>query len=70
MSEHRDVRVHLLPGLVTAEQLRGGVAVVVDVLRATTTMVYALAAGCACVRPCLEVVEARAVADELPAGWA
>jgi 2-phosphosulfolactate phosphatase len=68
MSEGREVRVHLLPALVTAEQLRGGVAVVVDVLRATTTMVYALAAGCACVRPCLEVEEARHVAGELPAG--
>src|SRR5262249_20307709 len=31
-------------------------------------MVYALAAGCACVRPCLEVDEARRVAGELPAG--
>jgi 2-phosphosulfolactate phosphatase len=68
MSEDREVCVHLLPALVAPEQLRGGVAVVVDVLRATTTMVYALAAGCACVRPCLEVEEARRVAGELPAG--
>lgn len=68
MPVDRDVRVHLLPDLVPAGSLAGGVAVVVDVLRATTTMIYALAAGCACVRPCAEVEEARAVADTMRAG--
>jgi 2-phosphosulfolactate phosphatase len=46
------------------------VAVVVDVLRATTVMVHALAAGCEAVIPCLEIDEARAVAARLPAGQA
>ena len=36
------------------------VAVVVDVLRATTTIVHALAAGCTAVVPCAEVDEAKA----------
>src|SRR5438132_918910 len=68
MSQDREVLVHLLPQLVSPERLRGGVAVVVDVLRATTTIVYALAAGCLCVRPCLEIDEARQIAGQLPAG--
>ena len=41
---------------------------VVDVLRATTAMVHALAAGCEAIVPCAEIEEARAVAASLPAG--
>jgi 2-phosphosulfolactate phosphatase len=44
------------------------VAVVVDVLRASTTMVQALAAGCTAILPIAEVDEARRLADSLPAG--
>lgn len=68
MPRDRDVEVHLLPGLAPPGCLAGGVAVVIDVLRATTTIVHALAAGCVAVRPCAEVDEARALADGLPAG--
>src|SRR5262245_36031837 len=68
MPEDRDVQVHLLPELVPPGRLVGGVAVVIDVLRATTTIVHALAAGCLAVRPCLEVEEARALADGMRAG--
>lgn len=68
MAEIRDVSVHLLPDLVSAGQLAGGLAVVIDVLRATTTLVHALAAGCREVRPCLEVAEARDLADGMRAG--
>jgi 2-phosphosulfolactate phosphatase len=50
--------------------LRGGVAVVVDVLRATTVMVQALAAGCEALVPCAEIKEAEAVAASLPTGSA
>ena len=53
------VFVHLLPSLIPPGGLRGGVAVVVDVLRATTMMVHALAAGCEAVIPCGEIDEAR-----------
>ena len=45
-------------------------AVVVDVLRATTMMVHALAAGCEAVIPCGEIDEARQVAASLPPGTA
>src|SRR5947209_4689500 len=68
MCVDRDVQVHLLPDLVPCGRLRGGVAVVIDVLRATTTMVHALAAGCVCVRPCAEIEEARALAGQMRAG--
>ncbi len=62
--------MHLLPSLIPPGSLRGGVAVVVDVLRATTVMVHALANGCAAVIPCVEVEKARAVAAGLPRGTA
>lgn len=68
MAEERDVQVHLVPGLAPPGRLAGGLAVAIDVLRATTTLVHALAAGCAAVRPCLEVEEARALAGGMRAG--
>jgi len=62
------VFVHLLPDLIPPGALEGGVAVVVDVLRATTMMVHALAAGCVAVIPCGEIDEARRLAASLPEG--
>lgn len=64
------VFVHLLPSWVPPGALRGAAAVVVDVLRASTVMVHALAAGCKAIVPCGEIDEARAVAARLPAGSA
>ena len=64
------VFVHLLPRLIPHGFLRGGVAVVVDVLRATTVMVHALAAGCEAIIPCGEIDEAREIAANLPEGTA
>ncbi|MCI0380937.1 MAG: 2-phosphosulfolactate phosphatase [Gemmataceae bacterium] len=61
MADDRAVRVHLAPQLMRDHDLAGGLAVVIDVLRASTTIVHALAAGCVAVRPCLEVEEARAL---------
>src|SRR5690554_4025467 len=68
MASDRTVMVHLLPELVPENQLAGSIAVVIDVLRATTTIVHALAAGCVCVHPCVEVEEARALAGEMRVG--
>jgi 2-phosphosulfolactate phosphatase len=62
------VFVHFLPTLIPPGSLRGGVAVVVDVLRASTVIIYALAAGCEAVIPCAEIDEAQRVAACLPAG--
>ncbi len=58
-------RVHFLPSSVDAESLCGGTAVVIDVLRATTTICHALAAGASDVRPCPNVNVARTVAKAL-----
>lgn len=68
MPDDRDVQVHLLPDLVPPGRLAGSLAVVIDVLRATTTIVHALAAGCTAVCPCAEVEEARALAGQMRAG--
>jgi 2-phosphosulfolactate phosphatase len=68
MADERDVHVHLLPALAPPGRLAGSLGIVVDVLRASTTMIHALAAGCTNVRPCLGVEEAREVAGEMRAG--
>ena len=60
----RELRVHLLPELFQPAELRGGLAVVIDLLRASTTMAHALAAGATKVVPCLEVEQARVYAAE------
>jgi 2-phosphosulfolactate phosphatase len=64
----RELSVHLLPALAATGRLTGGVAVVIDVLRATTTIIHALAAGCKDVRPCGDLDEARKLADGMRAG--
>ena len=55
----QSLQVHFLPSLVEPESLAGTTAVVIDVLRATTTIVQALAAGAREVLVCGEVDEAR-----------
>jgi 2-phosphosulfolactate phosphatase len=64
------LNVHFLPSLVAPEALAGGTAVVIDVLRATTTIVYALAAGARAVIPRLTIEDAKAAAARLPRGTA
>lgn len=63
----RQLRVHYLPESVAAEEVASGTAVVIDVLRATTTIVFALTAGARAVIPCLTIEDARAAAGSLPA---
>ena len=58
MTIARQIDVYLLPALVEPAELTGTVAVVIDVLRATTTIVHALAHGAKEVVPCLEIDEA------------
>jgi 2-phosphosulfolactate phosphatase len=64
------VAAHFLPDLVSPEELAGGTVVVIDVLRASTVIGYALAAGAVAVIPTLEVDEARRIASGFPAGQA
>lgn len=60
--------VHLAPSLVQPEKLAGSVAVVVDVLRATTTMIHALVAGAARIIAVGEIDEAFQLSKTLPEG--
>jgi 2-phosphosulfolactate phosphatase len=61
------LHVHYLPEHAAPQELTGGIVVVTDVLRATTTICHALAAGARQVVPCLEVDEARRRAADLAA---
>ena len=65
-----DVYVVFEPEVLTQTFLVDKTAVVIDVLRATSSMLTALAAGAARVVPVMEVEEARAAASRLPAGAA
>lgn len=60
------MRVHV--AFTPAEAVRAPVAVVVDVLRATSTIAQALASGYSRVLCCAEIEEARAVRERLGAG--
>ncbi|MGE3313705.1 MAG: 2-phosphosulfolactate phosphatase [Planctomycetaceae bacterium] len=64
----RDVRIYQLPDEIRPGELRGSIAVIIDVLRASTTIVHALAAGARCVIPFGDVDVARKFAAELPRG--
>lgn len=64
------LNVYALPTLVEPEELAGGTVVIIDVLRASTTIVHALEAGATEVIPCLDVEDAQAAAAELPEGSA
>jgi 2-phosphosulfolactate phosphatase len=63
MPADRQIDVYLLPALVEPAELAGKVAVVIDVLRATTTIVHALANGAKQVVPCLEIDEALRIGE-------
>jgi 2-phosphosulfolactate phosphatase len=58
------LNVYTLPKFVDPEDLAGGAAVVIDVLRASTTVVYAFEAGAKAVVPCLEIEEAFLIAKQ------
>jgi 2-phosphosulfolactate phosphatase len=64
----RPIFVHLLPDHFRPAELRDAVAVVIDVLRATSTIVHALAAGADAVVPCGEIDEAQRLAKGPPLG--
>lgn len=61
----KTIAVHFLPSLTTADELAGGIVVVIDVLRASTTIVTALASGATEVIPVFEIAEAHERASAL-----
>lgn len=58
------VRTHLVPCLFDQHQLAGDVVIVVDLIRASTTITSALHHGVKRIIPCAEIDEARALARE------
>jgi 2-phosphosulfolactate phosphatase len=58
------LNVYALPKLVSAAELTGSTAVVIDVLRATTTIAYALDAGAKEIVPCLAISDALNLAKQ------
>ncbi len=64
------LRVHFLPEFAAPDSLAGSLCVVIDVLRATTTIVAALDAEAVAVLPCLTIEEARHRSGAFRAGKA
>ena len=62
----RAISVSMLPDLLGENALIGHSVVVIDVLRASTTIVHALSSGASAVIPCETVEEARSVAEKIP----
>jgi 2-phosphosulfolactate phosphatase len=62
------LHVHLLPSLLTSRELSESVCVIIDVLRASSTIIHALGQGAQGVIPCLNVEDAQAAARNFPAG--
>ena len=58
------LHVHFLPSHVPAEDLAGSVVIVIDMLRASSTICQALASGATCVMPFLEIDDARSAAEQ------
>lgn len=63
-----EVHVHLLPRLFEPADLKGSQSVVIDILRATTTIVHALAAGVTKLIACGEVEQAREISRSAASG--
>jgi 2-phosphosulfolactate phosphatase len=59
------LHVHNLPALVPAEDLAGSTVVVIDMLRATSSICYALANGAKAVVPLLEIDETLQLGEQL-----
>lgn len=62
------IHAQLLPALWKPDELSGGVAIVIDVLRASTTIIHAMSAGAPEILPCEDVDQARRWAAEFPPG--
>lgn len=58
--------VHIHPSPTNLPNLRGHLAIIIDLLRASTTITHALAAGASAVAPCESIEKARDLAATLP----
>jgi 2-phosphosulfolactate phosphatase len=64
------LNVYALPKFVDPDELAGGTVVVIDVLRSSTSIVFALQAGAKAVIPCREIGEAQTISAQFPRGEA
>ncbi|MCX7920133.1 MAG: 2-phosphosulfolactate phosphatase [bacterium] len=64
----KTIDVALLPNMVNSQQVAGSVAVVIDVLRASSTILTALSNGAKQVIPVNEPQEAKELAKQFPTG--
>lgn len=64
MPDPRQVRVYLTPAMIPDGGMAGGIAVAIDVLRATTTMIAALAAGAKAIVPSVSIDHAKSMLGE------
>jgi 2-phosphosulfolactate phosphatase len=60
------LHVHLLPSLIEADALNGGTAVIIDILRASSTMITAMQNGAKRVIPCGTTEEAFRLREQSP----
>ena len=60
------LHVHLLPSLIEADALNGGTAVIIDILRASSTMITALQNGAKRVIPCGTTDDAFRLREQSP----
>ncbi len=58
------LHVHFLPALMNSSNLAGGTAVIIDILRASSTIITALHNGAKCVVPCGTPDEARLIREK------
>lgn len=62
----KTIRLFQLPSEIPFDLLSNKIAVAIDVLRASTTMITALDAGAECILPCKSIEQARREAAPLP----
>jgi len=62
------IYVHMLPTLLEGASLQSSTAIVIDILRASTTAVHALAHGATAIIPCLTVEDAIRQSEKLAPG--
>lgn len=63
---NRPINVSLLPKLLSPEELCGSIAVMIDVLRASTTIAHSMAAGAKAIVPFQDIDAARRFASQHP----
>lgn len=67
-NNNTEVMTLFTPSEMVGIDLKGGIAIVIDVLRGSSTIIQALKNGASRIIPAAEIEDARAMADEWPTG--